>query len=92
MHGREQLGGVHVNWPHCINLHVGDSFPERFEYRARANVAREHRERLETLSAKEHRVPTTVAMHQQILASAAFREHRYDTRTIPGFAGAKGNL
>ncbi len=37
-------------------------------------------------------VPTTVAMHQQILASAAFREHRYDTRTIPGFAGAKGNL
>jgi acetyl-CoA carboxylase biotin carboxylase subunit len=36
-------------------------------------------------------VPTTVPMHEQILASPAFREHRYDTRTIPGFAPAKGN-
>ena len=36
-------------------------------------------------------VPTTVPMHRQILASPAFREHRYDTRTIPGFAPAKGN-
>ena len=30
-------------------------------------------------------VPTTVPMHQAILASAEFRENRYDTRTIPGF-------
>jgi acetyl-CoA carboxylase biotin carboxylase subunit len=36
-------------------------------------------------------VPTTIPMHRQILASPAFREHRYDTRTIPGFAPAKGN-
>jgi len=35
-------------------------------------------------------VPTTIDMHRQILASAAFREHRYDTRTIPGFT-AKGS-
>jgi acetyl-CoA carboxylase biotin carboxylase subunit len=32
-------------------------------------------------------VPTTVPMHLQILASAEFREHRYDTRTIPGWSG-----
>ncbi len=31
-------------------------------------------------------VPTTVSAHQRILASAAFREHRYDTRTIPGLS------
>jgi len=31
-------------------------------------------------------VPTTVPMHLQILASAEFREHRYDTRTIPGWS------
>ncbi|MFO0632656.1 MAG: biotin carboxylase N-terminal domain-containing protein [Nannocystaceae bacterium] len=31
-------------------------------------------------------VPTTAAMHRQILASAAFREHRYDTRSIPGWS------
>jgi len=31
-------------------------------------------------------VPTTVPMHLAILASAEFREHRYDTRTIPGWA------
>ncbi|MBK9034001.1 MAG: ATP-grasp domain-containing protein [Myxococcales bacterium] len=29
-------------------------------------------------------VPTTVSAHQRILASAAFRDHQYDTRTIPG--------
>ena len=28
-------------------------------------------------------VPTTIPLHQRILASAAFREHRYDTRTNP---------
>jgi acetyl-CoA carboxylase biotin carboxylase subunit len=31
-------------------------------------------------------VPTTIPMHLAILASADFREHRYDTRTIPGWA------
>jgi acetyl-CoA carboxylase biotin carboxylase subunit len=31
-------------------------------------------------------VPTTVPMHLAILASGAFREHRYDTRTIPGWS------
>jgi acetyl-CoA carboxylase biotin carboxylase subunit len=31
-------------------------------------------------------VPTTVPMHLAILASAEFREHRYDTRTIPGWS------
>jgi acetyl-CoA carboxylase biotin carboxylase subunit len=30
-------------------------------------------------------VPTTVPMHQAILASPEFREHRYDTRSIPGW-------
>jgi acetyl-CoA carboxylase biotin carboxylase subunit len=30
-------------------------------------------------------VPTTVAMHQTILASDDFRLNRYDTRTIPGW-------
>jgi acetyl-CoA carboxylase, biotin carboxylase subunit len=30
-------------------------------------------------------VPTTVPVHLAILRSAAFREHRYDTRTIPGW-------
>ena len=30
-------------------------------------------------------VPTTVPMHQAILASDDFRHHRYDTRTIPGW-------
>lgn len=30
-------------------------------------------------------VPTTVPMHQSILASDDFREHRYDTRAIPGW-------
>ena len=30
-------------------------------------------------------VPTTVPMHQAILASDAFRQHRYDTRAIPGW-------
>ncbi|HET6582857.1 MAG TPA: biotin carboxylase N-terminal domain-containing protein [Nannocystaceae bacterium] len=30
-------------------------------------------------------VPTTVGMHLAILASSDFREHRYDTRTIPGW-------
>ena len=29
-------------------------------------------------------VPTTISAHQRILASAAFRDHHYDTRTIPG--------
>lgn len=33
-------------------------------------------------------VPTTVPMHQAILGSAAFREHRYDTRGIPGWPPA----
>ncbi|HWB75462.1 MAG TPA: biotin carboxylase N-terminal domain-containing protein [Nannocystaceae bacterium] len=32
-------------------------------------------------------VPTTIPMHIQILASAQFRENRYDTRTIPGWSG-----
>ncbi|MCA9637551.1 MAG: acetyl-CoA carboxylase biotin carboxylase subunit, partial [Myxococcales bacterium] len=31
-------------------------------------------------------VPTTIPMHLAILRSRAFREHRYDTRKIPGFA------
>ena len=31
-------------------------------------------------------VPTTAAMHRVILASEAFRTHRYDTRAIPGWA------
>ncbi|HFE44055.1 MAG TPA: ATP-grasp domain-containing protein [Nannocystis exedens] len=31
-------------------------------------------------------VPTTIPMHLTILRSADFRTHRYDTRTIPGFA------
>jgi acetyl-CoA carboxylase, biotin carboxylase subunit len=35
-------------------------------------------------------VPTTVPMHLQILASPEFREHRYDTRTIPGWPAATG--
>jgi acetyl-CoA carboxylase biotin carboxylase subunit len=30
-------------------------------------------------------VPTTAGMHRAILGSAAFREHRYDTRGIPGW-------
>jgi acetyl-CoA carboxylase biotin carboxylase subunit len=30
-------------------------------------------------------VATTVPLHQQVLASAAFRENRYDTRTLPGW-------
>jgi acetyl-CoA carboxylase biotin carboxylase subunit len=30
-------------------------------------------------------VATTVPLHQQVLASEAFREHRYDTRTLPGW-------
>jgi acetyl-CoA carboxylase biotin carboxylase subunit len=32
-------------------------------------------------------VPTTVPMHQTILASDDFRHHRYDTRGIPGWPG-----
>jgi len=32
-------------------------------------------------------VPTTVPMHQAILASSDFRQHRYDTRRIPGWPG-----
>jgi len=32
-------------------------------------------------------VPTTVPMHQVILASDDFRHHRYDTRGIPGWPG-----
>ena len=28
-------------------------------------------------------VPTTIPLHQRILASAAFRDHHYDTRTDP---------
>ncbi|MBC8071502.1 MAG: ATP-grasp domain-containing protein [Deltaproteobacteria bacterium] len=35
-------------------------------------------------------VPTTVPMHMQILASPEFREHRYDTRTIPGWPASTG--
>jgi acetyl-CoA carboxylase biotin carboxylase subunit len=31
-------------------------------------------------------VPTTASMHRQILASADFRNNRYDTSSIPGFA------
>jgi acetyl-CoA carboxylase biotin carboxylase subunit len=31
-------------------------------------------------------VSTTVSAHQRILASAAFRDHAYDTRTIPGLS------
>jgi acetyl-CoA carboxylase biotin carboxylase subunit len=30
-------------------------------------------------------VPTTIPMHQAILASDDFRQHRYDTRSIPGW-------
>jgi acetyl-CoA carboxylase biotin carboxylase subunit len=30
-------------------------------------------------------VHTTIPMHQKLLASEAFRAHRYDTRTIPGW-------
>ncbi len=30
-------------------------------------------------------VATTIGLHRQILASAAFRDHHYDTRTIPGW-------
>jgi acetyl-CoA carboxylase biotin carboxylase subunit len=30
-------------------------------------------------------VATTTSLHRRILASSAFREHRYDTRTIPGW-------
>jgi acetyl-CoA carboxylase, biotin carboxylase subunit len=33
-------------------------------------------------------VPTTIPMHVAILNSAAFRENRYDTRSIPGWPGA----
>jgi acetyl-CoA carboxylase biotin carboxylase subunit len=32
-------------------------------------------------------VATTIPLHQQILASADFKNHRYDTRTIPGWPG-----
>jgi acetyl-CoA carboxylase biotin carboxylase subunit len=35
-------------------------------------------------------VPTTVPMHQAILQSAALREGRYDTRTIPGWPPGRG--
>ncbi len=35
-------------------------------------------------------VSTTSAMHRAILASEAFREHRYDTRSIPGWPPAPG--
>jgi acetyl-CoA carboxylase biotin carboxylase subunit len=35
-------------------------------------------------------VPTTIPMHLAILASAEFREHRYTTRTIPGWPPAVG--
>lgn len=31
-------------------------------------------------------VPTTIPMHLQVLASDAFRNHRYDTRAIPGWS------
>ena len=30
-------------------------------------------------------VATTIPLHRQILGSAAFRDHHYDTRTIPGW-------
>jgi acetyl-CoA carboxylase, biotin carboxylase subunit len=30
-------------------------------------------------------VPTTAVLHRTVLASASFREHRYDTRAIPGW-------
>ena len=30
-------------------------------------------------------VATTIPLHRQILASAGFRDHHYDTRTIPGW-------
>lgn len=33
-------------------------------------------------------VPTTIPMHLQVLASEAFRSHRYDTRAIPGWPTA----
>jgi acetyl-CoA carboxylase, biotin carboxylase subunit len=33
-------------------------------------------------------VPTTIPMHIAILSSAAFRENRYDTRSIPGWPPA----
>jgi acetyl-CoA carboxylase biotin carboxylase subunit len=33
-------------------------------------------------------LPTTISMHQAILQSAALREGRYDTRTIPGWPPA----
>ncbi|MEM9490468.1 MAG: acetyl-CoA carboxylase biotin carboxylase subunit, partial [Myxococcota bacterium] len=33
-------------------------------------------------------VPTTVPLHRAILASAAFRNNDYDTRTIPGWPNA----
>jgi acetyl-CoA carboxylase biotin carboxylase subunit len=33
-------------------------------------------------------VPTTIPMHRAILASAAFRSNRYDTRSIPGWPPA----
>jgi acetyl-CoA carboxylase biotin carboxylase subunit len=36
-------------------------------------------------------VPTTIPMHQAILKSAALREGRYDTRTIPGWPPIAGN-
>jgi biotin carboxylase len=32
-------------------------------------------------------VPTTIPMHLAILRSAAFRDNRYDTRSIPGWSG-----
>jgi acetyl-CoA carboxylase, biotin carboxylase subunit len=35
-------------------------------------------------------VPTTIPMHQAILQSAALREGRYDTRTIPGWPTSRG--
>src|SRR5690606_24762379 len=34
-------------------------------------------------------VATTVPMHLAILRSPDFREHRYDTRAIPGFSPAR---
>jgi acetyl-CoA carboxylase, biotin carboxylase subunit len=30
-------------------------------------------------------VATTIPLHQQVLRSEAFRSHRYDTRTLPGW-------
>jgi len=30
-------------------------------------------------------VATTIPLHQQVLGSAAFRDHHYDTRTLPGW-------